>query len=80
MAVKTKTRPSITDARLAFSRRYLDRSRGVYSVSLGRADDGELCLWVSGSASALKRLPAEFQGVRVMHRVGAPGVIGLAHR
>ena len=80
MAVQSKVEQrDLVEVKAAFSRRYLDRSRGIYSVGIGR-EDGEYCLRVSGHEQALKRLPDRFRGTRVLGRVGAPGVVGLAGR
>jgi hypothetical protein len=69
----------IASAKTAFAKRYLDPSRGIYSVGIGREGD-EFCLRVSGRESALKGMPSEFQGVKVLTRPGAPGVLAVAGR
>jgi hypothetical protein len=78
-AKKTPTITTLSELKAEFARCYLDRSKGVYSIGIGR-EDGELCLRVSASKTALRRLPNEFKGARVEHRVGAPGVVALGGR
>jgi hypothetical protein len=60
-------------ARAKFAQRYLDRKAGIYSVGIGR-EDGDFCVRISGTEDALARLPYEFDGIRVVHRIGAPGI------
>lgn len=66
--------PELYAAKDDFARRYLGRDQGVYSVGIGRDDEG-FCLRVSCSAERLESLPVEHQGVRVIARLGAPGIV-----
>jgi hypothetical protein len=59
-----------------FAAQYLDRSRGVFSVGIGR-EDGQACLRVSGTARALESIPHEFDGMRVTRRLGSPGITAI---
>jgi hypothetical protein len=49
-------------------------------VGIGRREDGQYCIRVSGRAQALKALPESFRGTPVLTRVGGPGIVGLASR